>query len=197
MNRVLQLSLVLALAIIASVAYVSLRSPGAKPNDALSARSSAEPPNRAVIEAPILAEEPRASRPNPVVASPPATTSAEPTVQRTEQQAWSSKYAGASIGILRDRAQELHDRLDKLSKLELEKRLAAGQFELVGKAGSYQAQSGDNDLIFEVVMYPGETQFRKVTLPRSEFSDLYGIKREWLWLDKQARDLESKRSQHK
>lgn len=73
--------------------------------------------------------------------------------------------------------------------------LAVGRFEFVGANGTYQGQRGDNDLIFELVSLPGgNKQYRKVTLPQTEFPDLYAMKRESLWLDNRADELERKRS---
>src|SRR5439155_16266544 len=110
----------------------------------------------------------------------------------------SVKYAEASLATLRAQKKALLERLGELARPELEKHRNARKSEFVDEIWSSQA--GEEDLIYWVVDAPegsNDAGTHRVLLPKSEFPDLYAIKRETLWLGRRARDLERKEALEK
>jgi hypothetical protein len=186
-EKALPLAVAFAVVVLAGVGYVALRSPTGETRAVEGARSSSEAPaSGAKPSAELVGEKPE-NRARPMAAPP-----AKPKTEATEVEGWAAKYASASSAVLLAQRQALDDGLQRLSKPELDKRLAAGQFEIVGEGRTYHGQRADDDLIFEVVMQLDTNDTRKVTLPQNEFPEMYAMKREMSWIQNRVDELDRK-----
>lgn len=127
--------------------------------------------------------ETRETSPKPVE---PVLAQAQP--QPSESDEWSARYQHDSIADLMARRNSLRSDLFMLVQPEADKLTAAGRAEYLGQASTYSPPPEDYRYIRSVyVPGAGSTdEVRRVTLPEDEYPELYKLKREIEWLEREA-----------
>jgi len=100
---------------------------------------------------------------------------------------WAAEYQSYSIDLLAVRSKELRSELLTRVQPEAEKLAAAGRAEYLGKGTTYNPPPEDFTLLRNVYI-PGkgsDEEIRRVTFSREEYPELYALKDEVDWIEKE------------
>jgi len=108
--------------------------------------------------------------------------------QPSESDEWNARYQQESIADLMARRNSLRSELFQVVQAEADKLTAGGRAEYLGPANTYSPPPEDYRYIRSVYL-PGvgsTEQVRRVTLEEEEYPELYKLKREIEWLEREA-----------
>lgn len=101
---------------------------------------------------------------------------------------WRRKYDGVTVAEMLEHESAIETTIAAAARPELDRMLAAGEYDVVGTGSVWHGEGWDPDAI-QAVAIPGASQgeIRRAALPRQRFTDLYELRAESRWLRRTAR----------